>query len=52
MDAINDNIKLQQHICRIVWYIILMHSFVQYQIIFLHYCCAIVINEIHINDDH
>ncbi len=42
MDAINDNINddinLQYHICHIVRYIISMHSFVQYQIFFLHYC--------------
>ncbi len=36
--AINDNIKLQHHICHILQYIISTHSFAQYQIIFLHYC--------------
>ncbi len=38
MDAINDNIELQLHICYIVQYIISTRSFAQYQIIFLHYC--------------
>jgi hypothetical protein len=39
MDAINGNIMTTLlHICHILQYIITMHSFAQYQIIFLHYC--------------